>query len=104
MKTITKAFLNQKQLFMKKNYLKLIGSFLFVFLLVTGCQKEIKNQPVSQNASGENIGLEVGNNSSCKLTHNAWDNLFTWDFHYNGKGLADEWKIDFGNDNVQNFK
>jgi hypothetical protein len=73
----------------------LLGGAIF-----TGCKKESAGTATSNQTSD----LQVGNNSSCKLTHLVWAYYFTWDFHYNDKGLADEWRIDFGNGFIQDFK
>ena len=85
---------------MKKSIVVTYALMLFAGTILTSCKKE--------NASAENTGvtndLQVGNNSSCKLTHNDWPDIFTWDFHYNDKGLADEWRIAYPYGYVQNFK
>ncbi len=77
---------------MKKNLIITFSIMLFACAWLTGCKKE----STSAKNAGEMNDLQVGNNSSCKLTHNVWGYWYTWDFHYNNKGLADEWKIDFG--------
>ena len=70
---------------------------------LTSCKKESTQVSLPAENANQIDDLQVGNNSSCKLTHNAWSYFFTWDFHYNNKGLADEWKID-GYSWVENFK
>ena len=76
------------------------GIILFACACLTSCKKENTS---AANANEIN-DLQVGNNSSCKLTHLVWAYYYTWDFHYNDKGLADEWRIDFGNGFIQDFK
>src|SRR6187551_2046413 len=85
---------------MKKDFILAVSTLVLIAAMLTGCKKESAQ---SGNANETN-GLQVGNNSSCKLTHNAWSYIFTWDFHYNDKGLADEWKIDYNNGYVENYK
>ena len=72
---------------------------LFACACLTGCKKEF-----TQSVSVRNAAMQVGNNSSCKVTQIVWAYWYPWDFHYNEKGLADEWRIDFGFGNVQNYK
>ncbi len=85
---------------MKKNLIITFSIMLFACALLMGCKKE----SAQSSSTGETSDLQVGNNSSCKLTHNVWGYVFTWDFHYNDKGLADEWKIDYNNGYVENYK
>jgi hypothetical protein len=92
-----------KFFFMKKNIIVMCCIIFSALLLLAGCKKESTQVSIPAENTNEMDDLQVGNNSSCKLTHNAWAYLFTWDFHYNNKGLADEWKID-GNSWVENFK
>ena len=85
---------------MKKDFILAVSTLVLITALLTGCKKEGDLSA----SSGETSDLQVGNNSSCKLTHNAWSYIFTWDFHYNDKGLADEWKIDYNNGYVENYE
>jgi hypothetical protein len=89
---------------MKKNLITSCSILLFACALLTGCKKESTQISESSEKTGGINDLQVGNNSSCKLTHNAWGYLFTWDFHYNDKGLADEWRLDYGGGFVRDFK
>jgi hypothetical protein len=84
---------------MKKNLITTLSIALFACAWLTGCKKESSQ---STNAVETN-GLQVGNNSSCKLTHNVGGPYYTWDFRYNDRGLANEWKIDLGY-RVDSFK
>jgi hypothetical protein len=88
---------------MKKNLITTFSIILFAFASLTGCKKDFTQSTPAKNA-GEMNDLEVGNNSSCKVTQIVWDYLFTWDFHYNDKGLADEWRIDYGGGFAFNYK
>jgi hypothetical protein len=86
---------------MKKNLILSCSILLFACTLLTSCKKESTPITISSTNADD---LQVGNNSSYKLTHNGWAYYWGWDFHYNDKGLADEWKIDFGNGYFWNFK
>ncbi len=78
---------------MKKNYLKLISTFLFAALFIIGCQKEAKE------STGNDAALNSANKAkenSCRLTVNDWPTAAKFEFHYNDRGLADEWIVDYG--------
>ena len=78
---------------MKKNLLKLICAFLAIGLLIESCQKSI-NEPKEEIGS-VNVSTTIPKNQ-CQLTYAVdWNSSPNW-FHYNSKGLCDEWKIDFG--------
>lgn len=77
---------------MKKFYFKLISLFLFSFLVITGCQKEIKEQPRSTQIESELKNSNDENKNQCRLTEFA-SNGEGETFHYNLKGLCDEWYI-----------
>ena len=85
---------------MKKKFITIFSIILFACAWLTGCKKE----STSAENAGEMSDLQVGNNSSCKLTHNVWAYWYTWDFHYNDKGLADEWRLDLGGGFIRDFK
>ena len=78
---------------MKKNYLKLLSSFLLAALFIIGCQKETKES--SEKNSTVNAAKKVIKNS-CRMTVLDWATIAKWEFHYNDQGLADEWIIDYG--------
>jgi hypothetical protein len=92
---LIKALLNyqNKNCFMKKNHLKLISSFLLAVLFIAGCQKEAKESTES-NALVNSANKAREN--SCRMTVQDWPTIGRWEFHYNDKGLADEWIIDLG--------
>jgi hypothetical protein len=78
---------------MKKNYLKLISSFLFATLVIIGCQKETK-ETIESN---EDVNSAVkAKENSCRMTVNDWPTAAKFEFHYNDRGLADEWIVDYG--------
>src|ERR1041385_6920181 len=83
---------------MKKN---LITSCIVLLACVwlTGCKKESSQ---SINAVETN-DVQVGNNSSCKLTYAIVWAPAIWDFTYNDKGLADIWRINYAGSDF-NFK
>ena len=78
---------------MKKNYLKLISSFLFATLVIIGCQKETKESAGSNELV--NSAAKARENS-CRMTVNDWPTAAIFEFHYNDRGLADEWITDYG--------
>jgi hypothetical protein len=86
---------------MKKNYLKLISSFLVSLLVITGCQKQI-NEPQSpaatdpQTEESQSRINDHGNSNECRLVTLDWPTVGTWHLYYNRKGLADQWTIDYG--------
>ncbi len=82
---------------MKKNYLKLITSFVVSLLVITGCQKQI-NEPQSSPATdlqkdeSQARGDHEEHRNECRLTESVVDGEIET-FHYNHKGLCDEWNI-----------
>jgi hypothetical protein len=87
---------------MKKNYLQLRGLLLFSLLVIIGCQKEITESPVNDKAedgaASENTANRNIKENSCRLVSLDWSagGAGLWQFHYNEKGLADQWSIDYG--------
>lgn len=80
---------------MKQQLISLSTVMAFVLLFFTGCQKETQQKEESPFAENSLLGTANQNNQQCQLTHfnvEGFDNRF----HYNNKGLADEWRIDFG--------
>ncbi|MEO6251687.1 MAG: hypothetical protein ABIO79_00150 [Ferruginibacter sp.] len=77
---------------MKKNYLKLISSFLMAALFITGCQKDLKETSPEadlQSAKGKP-------KNECRLTNLTFP-FGEYNYHYNSQGLCDEWDIsDYG--------
>jgi hypothetical protein len=84
-------------MFMKKNYLRLIGSFLVSLLFITGCQKVIQDQPFNSEIESLSKSDHEGGKNECRMTFGTnTDPTYSqdWHFHYNDKGLADEWYIE----------
>ncbi|MGZ8540675.1 MAG: hypothetical protein ACXWV6_08515 [Chitinophagaceae bacterium] len=85
---------------MKKN-LFITGSILLLgLLLIPGCQKEIEEKitATSDNSEAElqsRGSHDRSNNNQCQFTHLIVEG-FEHVYHYNSKGLADEWHIDYG--------
>lgn len=78
---------------MKKNYLKLINSFLLAALFLIGCQKDLKETSPETYLNGANEKLK----NECRVTKMIWSGVNEYNFHYNNLGLADEWNIsDYG--------
>lgn len=78
---------------MKKNYLKIISSLLLAVLFITGCQKEVKES--TESIAVVNSANKARENS-CRMTVNDWPTAARYEFHYNDRGLADEWITDYG--------
>ena len=83
---------------MKKNAFILTISLLLGVLFFTGCQKEINES--LEGKSGDAAASENTSNknqeNSCRLINLDWPTIGIWQFHYNDKGLADQWIIDYG--------
>ena len=79
--------------------MKLATAFFFrlmlATLLISSCKKEL-NTPTTQ--AGEILAISNNANveSKCRLAYLNWPTSSTWQFHYNEKGLADQWIIDYG--------
>lgn len=82
---------------MKKNYLKLISSFIVYLLVITGCQKVIQDQPLNAEINSQFRTGHDGNKNECRLVFSTnTDPTYSqdWHFHYNDKGLVDKWDIE----------
>ena len=79
---------------MKKNYLKLMGSFVLFFFVCAGCTKELKEIDLNKSAADNSFGKL--HKDGCNLVTFDWVDASKWTFHYNEKGLADKWVIDYG--------
>jgi hypothetical protein len=77
---------------MKKKLIASCSMMLFCLMLFYGCRKETANKAISNSvASSDNLQQQ-----NCRLTNVDWGDGTSWHFHYNDKGLADEWILDFG--------
>jgi hypothetical protein len=79
----------------------LVIAFVIAGLMLPSCQKEIQaDSPVNPEAELQSRGSHTGNKKECRLvfatnTDPAYSEDFN--FHYNSKGLMDEWAIkDYG--------
>jgi len=87
---------------MKKNYLQLTGLFLFSLAIGMGCQKEVTESTAKDEsedvAAAGNTESSYNKENSCRLVSLDWSagGAGLWQFHYNEKGLADQWTIDYG--------
>ena len=82
---------------MRNNYLKLISSFLLVILFVMGCQKQINVKPANAGMQSESIENDDRDGNECRLVfvgNNDPTGNYDFKFHYNYKGLADQWDIE----------
>jgi len=87
---------------MKKYYLQLSGLLLFSLIILISCQKDIKvtevNDPSGEGAPSRNTANRSNLDNTCRLLAYDWSagGSGIWQFHYNEKGLADQWTIDYG--------
>lgn len=90
---------------MKKNILKTVCSLMLSALLISGCQKVTEKELIAEDPVTGNDGQEQANNrhgdndNGCRLSHVNQGFGFAgpdMDFHYNHKGLADIWLLDYG--------
>lgn len=79
------------------------GIVVLLYVLLAGCSKETVLPP-EENAAAASIAEHNWNRRECQLTHIDHGNGSTDDFHYNAKGLADEWRIDPGDGSPVIFK
>jgi antitoxin component YwqK of YwqJK toxin-antitoxin module len=82
---------------MKKKLISLSTALLLALLSFTGCQKEIEEE---QNIDPETESLSKGDNggdkNECRLTNFTFT-YGEYNYHYNNRGLCDEWDIsDYG--------
>lgn len=81
---------------MRKNYLAFISSFLLAALFIIGCQKETIETKETSGSNGPGNSANRVSENSCRLTVLDWPTSARFEFHYNARGLADEWIIDYG--------
>ncbi len=93
-----KKLLSIKIIFMKRKLFVNIGAVLVTVLILSSCKKEAI-QLKTLEASTTNEALKSASykkDNECRLTYLDWPGSGTWQFHYNSKGLADKWSIDYG--------
>jgi len=83
---------------MKKNFYISTTLFLALLFIIAGCQKSITDQTTDASKAVPDALLE----NQCRLTRFSYPG-FDNSFHYNDKGLADKWKIDYGGGIVDVF-
>ncbi len=75
---------------MKKNFLIPVAMFFSALLLMTGCQKETimpNEEPADLSSARQD------NRNECRLTSVAYSNGGGSAYHYNQRGLCNEWTI-----------
>jgi hypothetical protein len=77
---------------MRKSLIPGLSCVMLAILLVLGCQKTRDNELI-YNEKGE-LKRPGGHREECRLSSFAWDNNSSEFFHYNNKGLLDEWKVE----------
>jgi hypothetical protein len=81
---------------MKKRNFKPLGSLLLAVVWMAGCQKDT----LEKNGAAESNAVENSAHSprenSCRTTVFDWQTFAKFEFHYNEKGLADQWNVDYG--------
>jgi hypothetical protein len=81
---------------MKKNLLAACFILLISFFLFSGCRKETTEAIASKEATTSDLASsDNSHHNKCRLVYLDFPNFYTWKFHYNDKGLADEWTVDF---------
>lgn len=80
---------------MKKNLFTRTFSLILLALIFTGCQK-ISDQELVSGNDGKGQENFRGNDNTCRLRSFVQSDGFNENFHYNNKGLADRWFIDYG--------
>ena len=75
-----------------KQKLMLFG-LLFV-LVISGCQKNMPDETAIPSQPGGDAAMD-GRFGHCRLIADDRDGSFGDAFHYNNRGLVDEWKVDY---------
>ena len=79
---------------MKKNLSISLGRLLMVALTLSACTKTIPDQ----SSLPQSVSQAAAQNHNCQLTFLDWGDGSSFRFHYNNKGLADQWVLDYGDD------
>jgi len=77
---------------MLKQLLPAASCLLLATLLSLGCQKAKENELVSYDS--EELEKRGEHREQCRLTSFVWENNSSEFFHYNSKGLLDEWNVE----------
>ena len=83
---------------MKKKFITPIILLIAGLFIMTGCQKSLSDSNEEMSRAVPDALLE----NQCRLTRFTYPG-FDNTFHYNEKGLADEWRIDYGGGIVDVF-
>ena len=83
---------------MKKKFITPIILLIAGLYIMTGCQKSLRDSNEEMSRAVPDALLE----NQCRLTRFTYPG-FDNTFHYNEKGLADEWRIDYGGGIVDVF-
>lgn len=70
-------------------------TLMLAAVLISSCKKEV-NDPTTLPAEILAVSNHANVESKCRLVYLNWPTSSTWQFHYNEKGLADQWIIDYG--------
>ncbi len=79
---------------MRKNIIIACSILLLAASLITGCKKDSTDGSAAYEATAASKLASSDNSSKCQLVNLDWGNGAFWHFHYNEKGLADNWIID----------
>lgn len=74
-----------------------VSIFLLGLLFISGCRKEIQDKPANAEAGLQAVAIAGGGKDECQLvfaTNSDATGIFDFTFHYNERGLADEWYIE----------
>jgi hypothetical protein len=82
---------------MKKNLLKILTGLVLTVLLFSNCKKETEQLPIVVDVQDEQVAKhDDDDDNKCQLRRVDFGNNQFYEFHYNRKGLADTWHIDYG--------
>lgn len=73
---------------------KLMLLSLLLLVLISGCRKDLPAEPDPSSQPAENAGAE-GRFNHCRLISDDRDGSSGDAFHYNNRGLVDQWKQDY---------
>jgi len=82
-----------------RKLLIIAACILSINMFVISSCKKATTEPLSISEPGDGNSEGVANKNaetSCRLETFDWPGFGRWTFHYNDKGLADHWTIDFG--------
>jgi hypothetical protein len=90
---------------MKKNLLKILASLVLTVLLFSNCKKETEQLPVVNDVQDEQVAKhDDDGDNKCQLRRVDFGNNQFYEFHYNHKGLADKWHIEYGGGDFSDYQ